>query len=260
MADPITLMALTTFVVKNAPSWLASLRGTILDKSRETSVDKGTDFTMIRGESFVRHIFQLDEKEQLRHLEQALKNATERGLLTFDTLRERDLYREILKTLLQQGPIGEMLRHEVMQLFTLSEIPDLATLTETYNQRQRFYNAAHQDIDAGPYLKSFFTALLGELYADPYFRPKLSEVLQLRAAQSMQQSLLDIVSVLQRIGETLEDSYSPEDFAHDIEIYTAYIERTLHNLRIVGVVPKDQNADPELSGIFVPLRINLRER
>jgi predicted NACHT family NTPase len=76
----------------------------------------------------------------------------------------------------------------------------------------------------------------------------------------MQQSLLDIVGVLKSIGENLEETYSAEDCARDIARYTAHIERTLHNLKIVGVVPKDQNSDPELSGIFVPLRVATNEQ
>src|SRR5579884_971063 len=219
MADPITLVALTAFIVKNAPSWLVSLCGTMLDKGREVAIDKGKEVVVSRGERFVRGIFHLDEKEQLRHLEQALKNATERGLATFDTLEERDLYKDILRTLSQPGPQGEVLRGEILHLFTLSETPDLAALTDLYNQRQRFYNAAHQDIDAAPYLSSFFTALIGELYADAYFRPQLSDVLQRRATNNMQQSLLDIVDVLKRIGETLEENYSAEDFARDVALY-----------------------------------------
>jgi hypothetical protein len=69
MADPITLTALTAFILKNTPSWYASLRGTILDKSRDTAIDKGSDLVMARGERFMRRAFQLDEKEQLRQLE-----------------------------------------------------------------------------------------------------------------------------------------------------------------------------------------------
>lgn len=256
MADPITLAALSIFVVKNAPSWLKSLRSTILGKGREVAVDKGKEISVAK----MRGILQFDEKEQLRHLAQALKNATERGLATFDTLTERDLYKSILRTLSQSGPQGETLRQEVLHLFTLSETPDFVKLSDIYNQRQRFYDRSHQDIDAAPYLNSFFAALIGELYADVYFRSQLSDVLQLRAANSMQQSLLDIVDILKSIGEMLEESYSPEDFAHNVATYTAHVERTMRNLKIVGVVPKDQNADPELSGIFVPLRIALHEK
>ncbi len=259
MADPITLVALTAFIIKNAPSWYTSLRGTLLDKSREVAIDKGKELAVTRGGRLVQRVFQLDEKEQMRHLQQALKNATERGLATFDTLPERDQYKDIVRTLSQEGPLGDVLRQEIMQLFTLSEKPDFAILSETYNQRQRFSNAAHQDIDVAPYLNSFFTALIGELYADPYFRSQLSDVLQQRANRGMQQSLLDIVSVLKQIGATLEESYTAEDFACDVAAYTAHIERTVRNLKIIGVVPKDQNVDPELSGIFVPLRIASNE-
>ncbi len=255
MADPISV-ALTVFVASNAPSWLASLRGTLLDKGRELAINKGKE----RGGQLVRNLLHLDEKEQLRHLEQALKNATERGLVAFDTLAQRDQYKDILRTLSQPGPQGVLLRQEIMQLFTLSDKPALAALSDKYNQRQRFYNAAYQDIDAAPYLSSFFSALLTELYADPYFRMQLSDVLQLRAATSTQQSLFDIVVVLKGIGETLADTYTAQDLMCDIEAYAAYIERTLRNLKIVGVVPKDQNADPELSGVFVPLRIALSKQ
>src|SRR5450432_2884780 len=110
MADPITLVALTAFIVKHAPSWYTSLRGTILDKSREVAIDKGKDVAVTRGGRLMQRVFHLDEKEQLRHLEQALKNATERGLATFDTLQERDQYKDIVRTLSQEGPQGEVLR------------------------------------------------------------------------------------------------------------------------------------------------------
>ena len=279
MPDPITLTALTLYVAKNAPSWLASLRGTLLDKGRESAIDMGKEYALTKGKPLVRQLLHLDEKEQLRHLQQALKNATERGLATFDTLQERDQYKDILHTLSQPGPQGDVLRKEIMQVFTLSDTPDLAKLNDLYNQRLRFSHAAHQDIDAAPYLARFFNALLKELYEDPYFKQQLSSTLQLRATTSMQQSLLDIVNLLKDNNTILQDKrtaedsplkiethagqnssqeiqvYTGQDLARDIEIYTAHIERTLHNLKIVGVVPKDQNSDPELNGIFVPLRI-----
>jgi Cdc6-like AAA superfamily ATPase len=260
MADPITLVTLTALIIKNTPVWFKSLRGTILDKNRDTIIDKGNDFAIPRDERFMRRVFQLDEKERLRHLEQALKNATERGLATFDTLQERDLYKTILQTLSQPGPQSEALRQEVLHLFTISETPDLVKLGDIYNQRQRFSNAIHQDIDVAPYLNSFFNALVGELYADTYFRTQLSDVLQQRAATGMQQSLLGIVNALKDIGEILEESYTAEDFARDVANYTAHIERTMRNLKIVGVVPKDQNVDPKIRDIFIPLRIAFNEQ
>ncbi|HEY1350937.1 MAG TPA: NACHT domain-containing protein [Ktedonobacteraceae bacterium] len=258
MTEPVTLIALSALIVKSAPAWLASLGGVILDKSQDAAFDKGKEVALAYGERFRRRIFHLSKKEQLRHLEQALKNATERGLVSYHTLQERDLYRSIIYTLSEPGPLGETLRREIMQLFTLSEEPDLAALTDIYNRHQRFFNPVHQDIDAAPCLIRFFSALIGELYADPYFRPQLSDALQLRAAKSMQLSLLEIVSVLQKIGATLEENYSADDFARDISTYIDHMERTLHQLKIVGVVPKDQGVDPELSGIFVPLRVALR--
>src|SRR5258707_13313237 len=190
MTDPVFLTALTAFILKNAPLWFTALSGNILDKSRDAASDKGKDLIIDKGDRLRRHLFHLDEKEQLRHLAQALKNATERGLARYNTPQERDQYREIMQTLSQTGSSGEVLRRATLQIFTLSEEPDFAALTKTYNQQQRLVNATHRDIDAAPYLNSFFSALLGELYADPYFRPQLSGALQLRAARSMQLSLL----------------------------------------------------------------------
>jgi len=260
MAEPITLLICATVVCKNAPLWLASIRGTILDKGREAVFDKGKELAVTKGQTFVQHIFHLDEKEQVRHLEQALKNAMERGLATLGSLQERDQYQSILCTLSQEGPLGEDLRREMMQSFTLSDMPNLAALTDRYNQRQRFFDPSYQDIDAAPYLANFFSALIGELYADPYFKPQLHDVLLLRGVSGVHQSVSDVITLLKKIGETLEDNYSVEDFANDVAKYTAHIERTFRNLKIIGVVPKDQSADPELSGIFVPLRIANQEQ
>jgi NACHT domain len=256
----IILTVFTAFVVTNAPVWLASLRGTILGKSQEVAIDKGNELVLGKGERLVRRLFHLDEKEQLRHLELALKNATERGLARFQTPQERDLYQDVVRTLSQKGAQGEALRHEIMQVFALTGNPDLTKLNDIYNRRQRDHNPQHQYIDVAPYINSFFSTLIGELYADTYFRSQLSDALQLRASHNMQQSLLDIVDLLKGIGATLDNSYSAEDFARDVDAYTAHIERTQHNLKIVGVVPKDQNTDPEISGIFVPLRIAINEQ
>lgn len=173
MADPAILLALTTFIIKNAPAWFTSLGGTFLEKSRDAAFDEGKDVLLVKGGRLRRRIFHLDEKEQLRHLELALKNAAERGLAVYHTPQECHLYCEILQTLSQPGLSGERLRREIMQLFTLTEEPDLTTLADIYNRHQRAHDPACQGIDASPYLSSFFSALIGELYADPYFRSQL---------------------------------------------------------------------------------------
>jgi hypothetical protein len=101
------------------------------------------------------------------------------------------------------------------------------------------------------------------LYANPFFKQQMSDVLQLRAAKNMQRSLEEVVATLRQISDYLTDDYATEQFERDVQTYTAHIERTLHNLKIVGVVPKDRgekNPDPELNGIFVPLRIALQDR
>jgi NACHT domain len=54
-----------------------------------------------------------------------------------------------------------------------------------------------------------------------------------------------------------------EQLERDIAIYTAYLERALRYLKLVGIVPKDrdiENADPDLHGIFVPLRVTTTYR
>ena len=108
-------------------------------------------------------------------------------------------------------------------------------------------------------LSSFFDAIIAELYIDIFFRQQMSDVLRVRAAMSMQRSLTEIVTTLRQIGETLVDYYTPEQFELDVQSYTEHIERALRYLKLVGVVPKDRgsdtNKDPELNGIFVPLRV-----
>src|SRR5437016_1161620 len=133
----ITLAALLALVAQNAPVWLAVLEGVVIDKSRQVALDKGSEQAVTKGGGLVRRILHLDEKEQIRHLEQALKNATERGLINFTTLAERDLYRDILHTLMQIGPHSDELRREALRVFTLSDTPDFTSLNERYNQSKR---------------------------------------------------------------------------------------------------------------------------
>src|SRR5258708_15849996 len=96
----ITLVALLALVAHNTPAWLVALEGVVIDKSRLVDIDKSSEQVVTKGGRLVRRIFHLDEKEQIRRLEQALKNATERGLINFTPLAERDLYRDILQTLM----------------------------------------------------------------------------------------------------------------------------------------------------------------
>ena len=260
MIETIALATLTTFVAQRSPSFLAALRDIILDKSKETAADKGKELILKKGDVYFRQLFHLDEKEQIRHLDQALKNAIERGLAAFNTLQERDLYGSILQTLYQDGPQGEALRKEARQLFTFSDTPDFSLLSNKYNLSQRISAAAqdttHKNIDITPYLTSFFNALIAELYANPYFKQQLSDTLKLRALQNMQQSLLQVVTILRQINAQLSGDYSAEQFAEDVEKYTEHVERTLHYLKIVGITLRDHKEDPELDGIFVPLRVD----
>ena len=259
MVEPISLGIVITYLTKSAPSWLDALRGTLFDKGKEQAVDKSI--------SYGRSLLHFDEKEQVRHLELALKNAAERGLAKFQTLEERDQYRNILKILTEPGSHSETLRREALRLFTLSETPDLAEINEVYNRSLRIRSLAQSvpppEIDAASYLSSFFDALIAELYVDPFFYQRMSDLLKVRSALSMQRSLTEVVATLHHIGEIIADTYTAEQFEQDLEAYKTHIERTLHYLKIVGVVPKDQgnkNVDPELDAIFVPLRIKFQNQ
>src|SRR5689334_16335906 len=108
MPDPISIAVITTFIAASTPSWLETLRGVLFDKGRETLLDKGKEFATEKGSGLMRRLLHLDEKEQQRHLELALKNAVERGLAKFHTPEERDQYKDILDILFEPGPHSDM--------------------------------------------------------------------------------------------------------------------------------------------------------
>jgi NACHT domain len=255
MPDPITaITAITAFIAANAPYWLNALQSTLLNSSSEIALQKGTNF--------VHDKLHLDKKEQLRHLEAALKHALEAGQTRFQTPAERAQYCAILANLSAPGVHSDTLRREVSRLFTLSEMPNLAELNTLYNRSlyasypERSIPPA--EVDSAPYLIAFFNALIEALYVDEIFKPQMSDVLHLRIAQSMQSSLTEVSSTLSQIDGKLADHYTKEHFERDIATYTAYMERTLHYLKLVGVMPKDrsgEHTDPELNAIFVPLRL-----
>ena len=264
MLDPLSFFAISSLIVKSAPLWLPPIRDAFLGKAQEKGMDLLFDSAIDKGKKGMRSLLRSDEKEQARHLELVLKNALERGQAAFLTHEEQRQYRSIITTLCHPGPHSETLRREVMRLFSLNENPNFTELNEVYHHLlpQTTSLSTQTPIDAAPYLGNFFDALLAELYADPFFRQQLSDVIQVRAAMSMQRSLTDIVASLRQIGETLADHYKPEQFEQDVQAYTAHIERTLRHLKLVGVVPKErtnENRDPELDGIFVPLRIAMQD-
>src|ERR1051326_8889553 len=205
MPEPFTIAVIIAFLVKNTPSWLDALRGTLLDKGKEVAIEKGKDYAVGKGTGFIRGLLRLDEKEQQYHLDLVLKNTVERGLARFNTDKERVQYRAVLEFLTHPGPNSEALSREALRLFTLSDSPDFTMLSEKYNLRQRISAHAghrqHEDVDAAPYLSSFFDALIAELYLDPYFRQRMSDVLGMRAAMSMQRSLTEVVTTLNQIGD-----------------------------------------------------------
>ncbi len=215
--------------------------------------------------SKMRGAFHLDERDQKRHLELALKNAKERGRSMFQTSWEREQYNAVLQILLEPGTNGDSFRFEALRLLSLSETPDLDALNDLYNHTLRFRTLAQPtpptEVDAAPYLSKFFDALMTEFYIDPFFKQQLSDTLKLRYAQSMQRSLAEILTTLQQVHEVLAYNYTVEQFEHDIHTYTTHIARIYQSLKLVGVTLKDRsssNTDPDLNGIFVPLHVTLQ--
>jgi hypothetical protein len=254
MNEPYTITALITLISTSTPFWLGALRDTLFEKGKELAIKEG-----IR---FVHDKLHIDENEQLRHLESALKNATQKGRLKFQTLQERDQYSHVVTILSEPGAHSDAFRQEALRLFTLFDAPNITELNEIYNRSLRIRALTQPtppvEIDAAVYLASFFDALLAELYNDPFFRKQMSDVIQLRCMLRIQSSMAAISTSIQQISEALIGEYTREHFQQDLEAYSAYMERTLRHLKLVGIVPKDrgnQNTDPELNAIFVPLRV-----
>lgn len=252
MVEPISIGLAIELLVKSAPSWFHSLQETLLGKGKEIAV-----------EQFKQHITSfIDEKKHLRHMELALRNAAERGLKQFSTLEERDQYRSILEILSEAN--SELLRQEATSLFTLSDNPDFTKLAEKYNLSQRItalaHRKTHKEVDATPYLYSFFEALLAELYNDPLFREQISDVIKVRGVLKEQRSIEDIVAVLYQIRDIAANKYSPEQFKQDLDTYIKYIERKFRHHKFIGIVFRgDEDTAPELQTIFVPLHMTLQK-
>jgi hypothetical protein len=195
------------YLVKSAPGWFTCLQDTLLSGAIEQSKQRVIDF--------------LDEKKHLHHMELALQNAAERGLQQFHSTEERDQYRSILQIVAESH--SETMRREAMKLFTLSDHPDLTLLAEKYNLSQRIsalaYHQKHREVDAAPYLSSFFEALLAELYNDPLFREKMSDAIKVRAALKATRTLEDIVTMLGQISGILTNGYTTEQFTQDVSTY-----------------------------------------
>jgi len=254
MVDSVSLATAITLLTSSASSWLPFVRDAFLNQGADLVVSK----TLQRG----RKRLHLDEKEQLKHLKRVLRNASERSILKFGTQVDRDRLRDILVILSEQGPHFDVLRREIMRLLTLSDFPNLDTLSELYNHSLRFrilsQASAPPSVDILPYLSVFFEMLKEELYSDTFFHDQIRDVLSSRLILDIQRSCSEVIEVLRIIGGTLVDDYTTEQFERDLYAYVTHVESTLRRLKLVGVVPKDRgsdNEDPELELIFVPLRI-----
>ncbi|HEY1349856.1 MAG TPA: NACHT domain-containing protein [Ktedonobacteraceae bacterium] len=250
MVEPLSIGIAIGFLVKNAVHWFPALRDTIIGAGKEAALKKGRE----RVQMF------LDERKHLRHVELALQNAAERGARQWQTPEKRTCYTSILQ-ILSEGH-HEALRQEALRLFTLSDDPDLAGLTEKYNLSQRItalaHHTSHTEVDAAPYLHSFFAALLAELYQDALFREQMSDVIRVRAARQGTRSLEEICQTLHNIQGLLSGTYTSQAFQCELEAYLEYIEKKYRLHKFAGIVMRgDENQAPELDHIFVSPRIIL---
>jgi transcriptional regulator with XRE-family HTH domain len=228
------------FLVKSASDWLDVLSNTLLNKKRIYTRD-------------------------IRHLELALKNAVERGLTKIYSAAEREEYYRILVALSELTSHGQVLRREAIHFFSLSGTSRLEQLSEIYDRLTKTYNNLTGSVlpvekNVGVYLTGFLEALLAELYSDPFFHDRVSNALKVHLPISIYQTPAEIITILDRAGKTIEGDYTVKQFQHDITTYTAFLERIHQRLKLVGIVPKDRLIDPELNGLFVPLRISFEEQ
>ncbi len=246
MVEPISLTAAITVLASSAPHWAPALERTLLNKGKDFAVERG------------KHFF--DERQHEKHVQVALRNAAERGVARFKSGPEREQYRRVLEVLSRDDAASGMLRDEGLQLFTLSDTPDMDALTERYNRAERTRTLSgltpYEEVDTAPYLSSFFDALLAELYNDPLFQAEMGDIVKVRAAVSGQRSLEDVKILLKQIGDVLADNYETTRFLHDVDTYLKHIEEALRHHKLVGIAfDRDIETAPELAGIFVPLKV-----
>ncbi len=257
MIEPISAAAIT-LLVKSAPIWLPAINEAIISPARDALIGKVTEKAIDKGLEGGRKWLRRDEKEQVHHLELALKNAAERGLTHFQTTEEQQQYSEVINVLSTVN--ADALRREALRLLTL-DTPDLTRLNGLYNQvHSQAQTRPQTEINAALYLISFFEALIAQLYDDPFFKQQMSDVIQARAALILQRCFPEAVTTLHQNRDNLVHDYTREQFERDLQIYTAHTEPIFHNLKISGIVLRDKISDPELNGIFVPVRFALEDQ
>src|SRR5262249_50379964 len=144
----------------SAPNWLGSINDTLFTPLREAVIGKLIEKAIDKGIERGHKLLRTDERDQIHHLELALKNAAERSLASFHTEEEQAQFRDILTVLCKPGSQGEVLRSEALTLFTLSDTPDLNRLTEIYKLLQPSSASVKQmklnEVDISKYLSTFF--------------------------------------------------------------------------------------------------------
>jgi replicative superfamily II helicase len=222
-----------SLLVKSAPNWLPIVSDAVLTPARDAIIGRSIEKGIDKSIEVRRWLTNADEKELTHHLELALKNAAERGSARFQTLPEQQQYSDVLTTLSQPGPLNDQLRREALRLFTL-DAPDLVKLNSLYIEAIRIHShdEALPALDITPYINSFFQALISELYIDPLFHNKISDVIKIQAERHIQRSLTEVVDILRLIYGNLDQGYTLEQFEKDLQTYLWHVERTLCYLDI----------------------------
>ena len=244
-----------THLVINASLWIPALLPLLVQQESDSIL-----YSPTTAEKLLRsHPQFIDEKGLLPSIELALRNAAEQGLLLFQTFEQHIQYSTFLALLAEPSSLSSELRYAAVRQFLSAKQPDLETLNDNCNRLLAIgtLSQAPMDGDMRPYLSSFFEVFAAELYGTLLLKSPQGQFIRRHGLIRLHHTPVDIVSVLRAYSE-LSQSYTPDQFEQDLGTYTTYIEKTLHHLKLLGVVPKDRNTtDPELNTTFVPLHVSL---
>lgn len=195
-----------------------------------------------------------DERERRQHMQRALDNAELRGLAQFTTNEQRDMFTAILDIFSSSDATA--LRTDVLRLYLGSYDPEIEAVVREYNLaeqlRQRFPGMSAELLDPVPYVRVFFQYLSIELYVDPIFHQFVNSAVRDHALLATLNAVQDIRAIL---AET-QDTYTPEQFSAECARYIEHLANSLRRHRISAIsLPLNDQTEPELGGIYVPLRI-----
>lgn len=244
-----------THLVRNASLWIPALIPLFVPLESDNVFYSPA----IAEKHLLSHPQFIDEKSLLPPIKLALRNAAEQGLLLFQTFEQHIQYSMFLALLAEPSSLSSELRYTAVHEFFVTTRPKLETLNGIYS-RLLAVGALPQipiDEDMRPYLNSFFGVFASELFGTLLLRSPQGQMMRLRGSVRSYRNPIEIVRILRAYSDSPR-SYTSDQFEQDLGTYTTYIEKTLHHLKLLGVVPKDRHTtDPELDATFVPLCVSL---